>query len=136
MNRILEKIQKIGIVPVVVLDDPKDAAPLAEALCKGGLPCAEITFRTAAAEEYCVCIGRAFQIRDDILDVIGDTKTLGKPVRSDVQNRKNTYVSLLGVEQSAQLADSLTAQAKAALQTIGNCENLGILADALAGRMQ
>ena len=51
MNRILEKIQKIGIVPVVVLDDPKDAAPLAEALCKGGLPCAEITFRTAAAEE-------------------------------------------------------------------------------------
>ena len=51
MNRILEKIQKIGIVPVVVLDDPKDAAPLAEALCKGGLPCAEVTFRTAAAEE-------------------------------------------------------------------------------------
>ena len=91
---------------------------------------------TTAAEEYCVCIGRAFQIRDDILDVIGDTKTLGKPVRSDVQNRKNTYVSLLGVEQSAQLAASLTAQAKAALQTIGNCENLGILADALAGRMQ
>ena len=51
MNEVLEKIQEIGIVPVVVLDDAKDAAPLAKALCEGGLPCAEVTFRTAAAEE-------------------------------------------------------------------------------------
>lgn len=51
MNEVLAKIQKIGIVPVVVLDDAKDAAPLAKALCDGGLPCAEVTFRTAAAEE-------------------------------------------------------------------------------------
>ena len=51
MNEVLEKIQKIGIVPVVVLDDAKDASPLAKALCEGGLPCAEVTFRTAAAEE-------------------------------------------------------------------------------------
>ena len=40
MNEVLEKIQKIGIVPVVVLNDAKDAAPLAKALCDGGLPCA------------------------------------------------------------------------------------------------
>ena len=46
-----EQIKKIGIVPVVVLDDAKDAVPLAEALIEGGLPCAEVTFRTAAAEE-------------------------------------------------------------------------------------
>ena len=52
MNEVLEKIQEIGIVPVVVLDDAKDAAPLAKALCEGGLPCAEVTFRTAAAEEF------------------------------------------------------------------------------------
>ncbi len=51
MNDVLKKIQNIGIVPVVVLDDAKDAKPLAEALIKGGLPCAEVTFRTAAAEE-------------------------------------------------------------------------------------
>ena len=51
MNTILEKIQKIGIVPVVVLKDAKAAAPLAKALCEGGIPCAEITFRTEAAEE-------------------------------------------------------------------------------------
>ena len=46
-----EKFQKIGVVPVVVLEDVKDAVPLAEALVEGGLPCAEVTFRTEAAEE-------------------------------------------------------------------------------------
>lgn len=51
MNDMLTRIQKMGIVPVVKLDDAKDAVPLAKALCDGGLPCAEITFRTAAAEE-------------------------------------------------------------------------------------
>ncbi len=51
MNEVLKEIEKIGIVPVVVLDDPKDAEPLAQALCDGGLPCAEVTFRTGAAAE-------------------------------------------------------------------------------------
>lgn len=51
MHEVLEKIQEIGIVPVVVLEDAKDAAPLAQALMDGGLPCAEVTFRTDAAEE-------------------------------------------------------------------------------------
>lgn len=51
MNPIVEEISKIGIVPVIALDDAKDAKPLAEALFKGGLPCAEVTFRTDAAEE-------------------------------------------------------------------------------------
>lgn len=60
MNEVLEKIQKIGIVPVVVLDDAKDAAPLAKALCDGGLPCAEVTFRTAAAEESIRIMAKEF----------------------------------------------------------------------------
>ncbi|MDO5409187.1 MAG: bifunctional 4-hydroxy-2-oxoglutarate aldolase/2-dehydro-3-deoxy-phosphogluconate aldolase [Lachnospiraceae bacterium] len=51
MNEILNKIQKTGIVPVVVLDRAEDAKPLAKALCAGGLPCAEVTFRTEVAEE-------------------------------------------------------------------------------------
>ena len=48
---LFEEFRKIGIVPVVVLDDAKDAEPLAEALIRGGLPCAGVTFRTAAAEK-------------------------------------------------------------------------------------
>jgi 2-dehydro-3-deoxyphosphogluconate aldolase/(4S)-4-hydroxy-2-oxoglutarate aldolase len=51
MNEILKIIGEAGLVPVVKIDDAKDAVPLAEALVKGGLPVAEITFRTAAAEE-------------------------------------------------------------------------------------
>lgn len=51
MQEVLEKISKLGIVPVVVLQDAKDAVALAKALKDGGLPCAEVTFRTSAAEE-------------------------------------------------------------------------------------
>lgn len=51
MSTVAEKFAGYGVVPVVVLDDAKDAAPLAKALVEGGLPCAEVTFRTAAAEE-------------------------------------------------------------------------------------
>ena len=51
MNKILEKLGQYGIVPVVVLNDSKDAEPLADALCEGGLACAEVTFRTEAAAE-------------------------------------------------------------------------------------
>ena len=49
MNKVLEEFSKIGIIPVIALDNVEDAAPLAKALCDGGLPCAEVTFRTAAA---------------------------------------------------------------------------------------
>ena len=51
MNTILEQIGRIGIVPVVKIDRAEDAVPLARALCAGGLPCAEVTFRTDAAAE-------------------------------------------------------------------------------------
>ncbi|MEG1525493.1 MAG: bifunctional 4-hydroxy-2-oxoglutarate aldolase/2-dehydro-3-deoxy-phosphogluconate aldolase [Clostridia bacterium] len=51
MHPVLKKIQFIGIVPVIRLDDPNNAIPLAKALEAGGLPCAEVTFRTAQGEE-------------------------------------------------------------------------------------
>ena len=60
MNEILKVISKIGIVPVVKIDNAKDAVPLADALIKGGLPCAEVTFRTAAAEEAIALMTKEF----------------------------------------------------------------------------
>lgn len=51
MKTIEEQFREYAVVPVVVLEDAKDALPLAEALTEGGLPCAEVTFRTEAAEE-------------------------------------------------------------------------------------
>ena len=51
MAQIIEQIHRIGIIPVVVLNDARNAPALGRALCEGGLPCAEVTFRTDAAEE-------------------------------------------------------------------------------------
>lgn len=60
MNQIIEQFKKIGIIPVVVLNDAKDALPLGKALCDGGLPCAEVTFRTEAAEESIRLMAEAY----------------------------------------------------------------------------
>ena len=61
-----------------------------------------------AAKQYSSAIGIAFQIVDDILDVSGDEKVLGKPVGSDEQNDKTTFVTIYGIEQSKKLADFYT----------------------------
>ena len=55
-----KRIEELGIVPVVVLQDAANARPLAQALCDGGLPCAEVTFRTAAAAESIRIMSEAF----------------------------------------------------------------------------
>jgi len=60
MNEILEKISKLGIIPVIALNNSEDAAPLAKALCEGGLPCAEVTFRTDAAEDSIRIMAKEF----------------------------------------------------------------------------
>ncbi len=60
MRTILQEIELTGIVPVIAIDDAENAEPLAKALIDGGLPCAEVTFRTAAAKEAMTRISKAF----------------------------------------------------------------------------
>ena len=60
MNDVIKELSKIGIVPVIKIDDAKDAAPLAKALIDGGLPCAEVTFRTACAKEAIAIIAKEY----------------------------------------------------------------------------
>jgi geranylgeranyl diphosphate synthase type II len=79
----------------------------------------------AKAETYAECVGHAFQIVDDILDVTSDSETLGKPVGSDVKNDKITYVSLMGVENAQTEVDRLTEKAVGAL--VGFDENTDFL---------
>ncbi len=71
------------------------------------------------AEIYSSRIGHAFQIIDDILDVIGDEKLLGKPIGSDKESGKSTYVTLLGLEKSKEYAENLTNEAIDALEIFG-----------------
>jgi 2-dehydro-3-deoxyphosphogluconate aldolase/(4S)-4-hydroxy-2-oxoglutarate aldolase len=60
MKTILHDIEMTGIVPVIAIDDAENAVPLAKALMDGGLPCAEVTFRTAAAKEAMMKIAEAY----------------------------------------------------------------------------
>ena len=60
MDKVLEELSKIGIIPVVVIEDAEKAVPLAKALCEGGLPAAEVTFRTAAAKDSIAAMCKAF----------------------------------------------------------------------------
>lgn len=88
-----------------------------------------------AASVYADKLGIAFQIQDDILDVVGDEKLLGKPVGSDSDNEKTTYVSLLGLEKSKQLVSQLTEEAVNALEPFGaRGETLKALARYLVDR--
>ena len=86
MTEMMKKLQKLGIVPVVVLNSAEDALPLAERLVKGGLPCAEVTFRTAAAEESTL----ASRYEDDmaryqtVIDGLQDGQAYGFADISDV----------------------------------------------------
>lgn len=63
------------------------------------------------ARSYALKVGLAFQIIDDILDVTGDAALLGKPIGSDAENEKTTFVTLLGLEKAKELADELTKEA-------------------------
>ena len=81
----------------------------------------------SAAEEYAINLGIAFQIQDDILDVIGDAKLLGKPIGSDAKNEKSTYVSLKGLEQAKQDVIYYTNNAKDALKAFNS--DIKILVD-------
>lgn len=73
----------------------------------------------SAVDEFAANLGVAFQIRDDILDVEGSEEELGKPIGSDAEQEKNTYVKLVGLEKSKELAAEYSAKAKAALEMFG-----------------
>ena len=76
------------------------ASILLGGMCRNDITAEEIDILS----KYSLCIGLSFQIQDDILDVIGDTETLGKPQGSDVEQEKPTFPAILGLEKSKALA--------------------------------
>ena len=78
-DKVFEQFTKVGIIPVVVLNDAKDALPLGKALMEGGLPAAEVTFRTAAAEESIRIMAEAYP---DLLVGAGTVLTVDQAKRA------------------------------------------------------
>ena len=86
------------------------------------------------AGEYAHHLGLAFQIIDDILDVTGKEETLGKPIGSDEENGKATFVSLYGLEKARKLASEHSAMALSALQYFSGGGELKTLTEKLLFR--
>ncbi len=86
------------------------------------------------AVKYADQLGLAFQIRDDMLDVMGDEAVFGKPIGSDKDEGKITYVNLKGLEGCAREVERCTAAAKEAIRDIPDHDFLWELADRMVGR--
>ena len=90
--------------------------------------------RREAVRTYAQCLGRAFQIQDDILDVTSTDAELGKPVGSDRENGKSTFVTALGLEACREQVEQLTERAVQALEIFPDAGFLTWLARSLARR--
>ncbi len=109
-------------VPIQVLqkmDDLKTGALISAACQMGCILAGANEKMIQAADRYAKNIGLAFQIMDDILDITSTSENLGKPIGSDAENKKSTYVSLLGLESAQALVYQLTEQALAELEIFG-----------------
>ncbi len=101
-------------------------------LCGGLFDEADEKFQKIVA--FSEKLGLAFQIKDDILDVIGDEADLGKPVGSDAEQNKTTFVTLLGIERAKEELVRLTEDAKTLLEGLPKAEFLLEFADYLLAR--
>lgn len=101
------------------IHENKTAALIQAGILAGAIPAGAGKKELDLLKEYGRCIGLAFQIADDILDVAGDKKLLGKK-GSDRENKKLTYVAVFGLENSRKMALGLVGKAKAALKFLGS----------------
>lgn len=102
---------------VLECDDLKTGGLIKAACIMGAILGGADDSQIAMAEKYGKCIGISFQIMDDILDITSTDEELGKPVGSDLENNKTTYVSLFGIEKCRQMVDELTDEAIKALNS-------------------
>ena len=112
--------KKVDIATLKDTDNKKTGALIKAACSMGCVLASANEQKINAAEKYAECLGLAFQIMDDILDITADQKELGKPIKSDLANEKSTYVSILGLERSEEIINELTQKSIAALNEFDN----------------
>ena len=117
------------------INDRKTSAMI-HAACLMGVTCGGGNAQQrAAAAQYAKALGLAFQIRDDMLDVISTEAELGKPIGSDAREGKNTFMALYGLERCSAYVHELSEEAAAAVDGVfANSAFLRQLARSLADR--
>lgn len=110
----------------------KTGALICAACCMGAAAANADEIKMQAAKEYAQAVGLAFQIRDDMLDVLGDAKKLGKATNAD--GNKNTFVSLYGIDRCRELIAIENEKALAALCVFEDTSFLRDLTELLASR--
>ena len=112
-----EQAEPLTTEQILFIHANKTAALIQSAMTIGATLAGATDEEIAALELCAYNVGIAFQIQDDILDVIGDSKELGKATGSDAQNHKQTYVTLHGLEESGREVERLTGEAVATLDS-------------------
>ena len=112
----------------------KTGALISAACLLGCIAAGASNEQLSAASKYAYLIGTAFQIKDDLLDVQGDEAVLGKPVGSDAENDKTTYVTLVGVQKAQKDVEKLTAKAIEILNEFDDNEFMKALSEYLVNR--
>lgn len=124
----------LALSEVEELQRLKTGALIAAAAELGCIAAGGSAEQRAAVRTYAEKLGLAFQIRDDMLDVTSTTEELGKPIGSDAESGKSTFVTLKGLEQCGALVEKLTAEAEVALKAFDHPEFLTQLARSLVER--
>jgi len=115
--------QRLALQPLETVHRLKTGALIRSAVALGAHAGQANTEQLAALDRYADRLGLAFQVHDDILDVIGDTAVLGKTAGVDRRHEKSTYPALLGLDAAQALASQLTQEALDALLPLGVSAN-------------
>ncbi len=114
-----EGLEEVSLERLLFIHAHKTAALIQAAMMVGAILAGAAGEEVARVEKCAYDVGIAFQIQDDILDVTGSLEELGKPVGSDAKNRKQTYVTIKGLEESAKEVDRLSREAADILDGFG-----------------
>ena len=106
-----ENSEQVNMEQLLFIHEHKTAALIQAAMMVGAILAGATRYEVDEIEKCAYKIGIAFQIQDDILDVVGNSEELGKPVGSDEENHKQTYVTLQGLDQSKADVEKLSKEA-------------------------
>lgn len=126
--------KKLDIETINFIHNLKTAALIEASMMAGAILGGATEEQVLQVESIAKNIGMAFQIQDDILDVTGDEVKLGKPVLSDEKNEKDTYITLIGLDESKQKVELLSNLAIDGIKTLGDNEFLVTLIEKLISR--